>query len=365
MGLRVVGVLFALLVLCVCPVRAAERPPQFIAIAFDNCTELSRWQELSDFAAAMNRDGDKIHFTFFVSGINLLADTKRDLYQGPHQRRGYSMINFGGSPDDVAKRVAFINAMHASGHEIASHAVGHFDGKHWSAADWAQEFKNYAALADHVTANNGLNDNDKLSFPASAIVGFRAPYLSTSPGLYPTPKAAGFRYDTSGTALPNLWPQKKDGLWRFDLAEIRLHRSRKHTLSMDYNFFITQSLGLDTAAKRTQHRDEMLETYLDYFKTNYSGNRAPINIGHHFTGYHGGVYNDALLDFARKVCGLPEVRCVTYGKLADFMDGLSEETRSAYQKGDFPHLPAPPVDSAFQQLSDTRGLPAEHGALAR
>jgi len=32
-----------------------DRPPQFIVMAFDNCTELERWQELTDFAAEMNR----------------------------------------------------------------------------------------------------------------------------------------------------------------------------------------------------------------------------------------------------------------------------------------------------------------------
>lgn len=360
-----VGVLFALFASGAIPARAVERPPQFVAIAYDNCSELSRWRELSDFAAAMNKGGDKIHFTFFVSGVNFLGDGKRDLYQGPHQRRGYSMIGFGGTKDDIAKRVAFINAMHTSGQEIASHAAGHFDGKHWSAADWRQEFESYQALADNVAANNGLMDKNKLSFAASSIRGFRAPFLSTGPGLYSALKRAGFRYDTSGTAPPNLWPEKKDGIWRFNLAEIRLHRSRKYTLSMDYNFFIVQSLGLDTAAKRTAHRDEMLETYLDYFKANYAGNRAPIHIGHHFFGYHGGVYNDALLVFARKVCGLAEVRCVSYSELADFMDGLSADTLRAYQKGNFPHAPAPVIDSAFPKLSDTRGLPAQHGALSR
>jgi 2,3-bisphosphoglycerate-dependent phosphoglycerate mutase len=40
----------------VSPARAADRPPQFVAIAFDNCTELERWQELSDFAAELNKD---------------------------------------------------------------------------------------------------------------------------------------------------------------------------------------------------------------------------------------------------------------------------------------------------------------------
>ncbi len=52
------------------PAHAVDRPPQFVAIAFDNCTEIERWQELSDLAGELNRDGERIHFTFFVSGIN-------------------------------------------------------------------------------------------------------------------------------------------------------------------------------------------------------------------------------------------------------------------------------------------------------
>ena len=91
---------------------AVERPPQFVAIAFDNCTEIERWQDWTDFAAEMNRDGERLRFTFFVSGINFLANAKKHLYQGPNQTRGASRINFGGTPDDVRKRVAFINALH-------------------------------------------------------------------------------------------------------------------------------------------------------------------------------------------------------------------------------------------------------------
>jgi peptidoglycan/xylan/chitin deacetylase (PgdA/CDA1 family) len=330
-------IIFALMLTFISiPAFAVDRPSQFVAIAFDNCTELSRWRELSEFSARMNKSGNPVHFTFFVSGINFLANDKRNLYEGPHQRRGYSMINFGGTPEEIEKRVQYINEMHAAGHEIASHAVGHFDGKAWSAADWTQEFARYSELVDHV-AENGLSESAKFSFPASTITGFRAPYLSTSSGLYPAMKAAGFRYDTSGTAPSDRWPEKRDGLWRFDLAELRLYRSKKAALSMDYNFLIAQSQGLDVSARRARDGEEMLETYVDYFKRNYFGNRAPIHIGHHFTPYHGGAYNEALLTFAERVCGLPEVQCVTYGKLADFMDGLSEETRQAYQKGDFPH----------------------------
>ena len=51
--------------------------------------------------------------------------------------------------------------------------------------------------------------------------------------------------------------------------------------------------------------------------------------------YGGGAYNEALKSFARAVCGLPEVRCGTYAKLADFMDQQNAETLAAYRKGDF------------------------------
>ena len=130
----------SIVALAAAPALAADRPPQYVAIAFDNCTELERWKEWSDFAAGMNRDGDRVHFTFFVSGVNFIADTQKSLYEPPHERRGSSRINFGGTLDDVRSRILFINELHARGHEIASHAVGHFDGRTWSAADWKREF---------------------------------------------------------------------------------------------------------------------------------------------------------------------------------------------------------------------------------
>ena len=39
---------------------AVERPPQFVAIAFDNCTEVSRWRELRDFAARLSHLGQVV-----------------------------------------------------------------------------------------------------------------------------------------------------------------------------------------------------------------------------------------------------------------------------------------------------------------
>jgi len=323
------------------PARAVDRPRQFVVMAFDNCTELERWKELIDFAGKMNAGGDKLHFTFFVSGINFLSADHRNLYEGPHHRRGNSNIYFGGTPADVRRRVAYANAVQRAGHEIASHAVGHFDGRGWSAADWEAEFINYKDIFENVARNNALPDDVKFEFPFKEMIGFRAPYLSTSAGLYRVLASSGFRYDTSADSAPAAWPAKKDGIWRFNLARIRVSGSRTTTLSMDYNFLVAQSRGRPDPHRADQYREQMLQSYLDYFRANYSGNRAPLHIGHHFFGLQGGAYNQALKTFARMVCGLPEVRCTSYAKLADFMDGLSPETLAAYQHGDFPHAGEP------------------------
>ncbi|MGD9923455.1 MAG: polysaccharide deacetylase [Pseudorhodoplanes sp.] len=326
-----------------------ERPPQFVAIAFDNCTELERWQEWTDFAAGLNLGGERIRFTFFVSGINLLANAKKHLYQGPGQARGGSRINFGGSVEDVRRRVALMNALHRDGHEIASHAVGHFDGRSWPAAAWTSEFNSFDSLLANVARNNEFAPDHGFALSPKDIVGFRAPYLAHSPGLYATLAERGFRYDTSATMPAHAWPERRDGLWRFNLAGIKLAGSGRATLSMDYNFLVAQSGAAPVASLREQFRQQMLDSYLNYFRANYTGNRAPIHIGHHFTDYQNGAYREALKTFARAVCGLPEVRCVTYRALADFMDALKPETLAAYRKGDFPRAGEP----AFAGVSDT------------
>jgi len=343
---KLVPVLGLLIAPALTPARAGvDRPPQFVVMAFDNCTELERWQELTDFAAEMNRDGDRLHFTFFVSGINFIADANRNSYEGPHQRRGYSRINFGGSPQDVRRRVDYVNDLHRSGHEIASHAMGHFNGAAWSVGDWEKEFRSYAEIVRNVGPGNGIPEA-RLAFAATDVIGFRAPYLAKGPGLYGALKASGFRYDTSGVGYADAWPEKIDGIWRFNLAMLRIQGSGRATLSMDYNFFVAQARGATDPRRVEAAREQTLQTYLAYFKTNYSGNRAPLHIGHHFFGYQLGAYNEALKSFARAVCNLPEVRCVTYAALADFMDAQSAETLVAYRKGDFARAATPTLNVA-------------------
>jgi peptidoglycan/xylan/chitin deacetylase (PgdA/CDA1 family) len=335
--------LLSIVALFVVPAFAADRPPQYVAIAFDNCTELERWKEWSDFAAGMNRDGDRVHFTFFVSGVNFIADSNKSLYEAPHERRGSSRINFGGTLDDVRSRILFINELHARGHEIASHAVGHFDGRRWSAADWKREFDAFDQAFSNVATNNGLPTDTGFDFQIGEVAGFRAPYLATSNGLYAVMNAGRFRYHTNGGVEADAWPVREGKLWRFSLASIRIAGLRRKILSMDYNFLIAQSMGLDNPKLRDHYRAQMLQTYLDYFKDNYTGNRAPLHIGHHFNDYQRGAYREALKTFARSVCGLPEVRCVSYKMLADMLDQQSPETLAAWQKGDFPRAEMPVI----------------------
>jgi hypothetical protein len=130
------------------------------------------------------------------------------------------------------------------------------------------------------------------------------------------------------------------------LAMLRIQGSGRGTLSMDYNFFVAQSRAAYNPRRYEMSREQTLQTYLHYFKSNYSGNRAPLHIGHHFMNYGGGAYNEALKSFARAVCGLPEVRCVTYAKLAEFMDQQNAETLAAYRRGDFAHVATPVLNVA-------------------
>ena len=170
---------------------------------------------------------------------------------------------------------------------------------------------------------------------ARRVQGFRAPYLAAGPGLYGALKASGFRYDASRVSPADAWPEKVDGLWRFNLAPLKINGSRRATLSMDFNFFMAQSRARNEPSQQDLYGEQMLATYLDYFKASYTGNRAPLHIGHHFAPMQGGIYHDALKTFARMVCGLPEVRCISYEKLADVMDKLAPETLAAYRNGDF------------------------------
>ena len=355
------------------PALALDRPPQFVMLAFDNCQENGTWQEISDFVDQMNATNkDTLHFTFFLSAVGLLTDKSKMVYVDPIGRAGKSNIDFGGSTRDVLKRIAWLNKMRGDGNEIGSHAVGHFSGKSWTADQWRHEIQQFDNIIDHVVENNGFTGPQaalaKLDFTSKDIVGFRAPYLDGNKELDQVLEESGFEYDTSDTSEGwdfTTWPRhfsigpKLMKLWNFGLSFLTLqytfisesdlalgHARSKRTgklPAMDYNFCYDQTGGCPDkdpfAAEADQDALEMYNAYAKAFLANYNGNRAPLHIGHHFQHYRGGAYNRALFQFAKMVCGLPEVRCTTYNKLNDFMTAIGPAGRSQFQKGDFPKAP--------------------------
>lgn len=315
---------------------AGERPPQFVLLAFDGSKSLSFWNESRAFAAA-----NDVKFTYFISGVYFLANENKSAYQAPHHSAGRSNIGFGGTLDDVRARLEQLELAYQEGHEIASHANGHYDGSSWSQEDWENEYAQFNELIFNASAMNGA-DLPALSFDASVIRGFRAPMLGHSPGMNQAVANSGMTYDTSRSREPTYWPRRfQSGTWNFPLAQLRIVGSNKRTLSMDYNFYYADSKAKRDSANKETYRQQMVDTYMKYFEGNYFGNRAPIHIGHHFSKWNGGAYWEAMQQFAQKVCGLPEVKCSTYVDLVDFLEE-NEELVAGFQAGDFPKMARPP-----------------------
>ncbi len=315
----------------------ANRPPQFVLLAFDGSYSLDAWKRSRSFAQQMAQKNIPVYFTYFISGVYFVNNEKRTLYTPPAGKgRGQSAIGWGGTTEEINLRLEQLNQAYQEGHEIASHAVGHFNGSRWSEADWKKEFAYFDQFIFDAYKINNLKGS--LAFDRSEIQGFRAPELGHSPGLYKTLKKEGFRYDTSRVAPANYWPKLENGIWNFPLASLTTAKTRKSVLSMDYNFYYLHSQAKPNPSQAQRYEEDMFQTYLNYFQSNYSGNRAPVHIGHHFSEWNKGAYWNAMFRFAEAVCGKSEVRCVTYSELADFMDLHSPEQIATYQKGAFPKL---------------------------
>jgi peptidoglycan/xylan/chitin deacetylase (PgdA/CDA1 family) len=300
---------------------------QYVLISFDGCVDIESWRAWAKFCDKHPR----LRLTFFVSGTCFLTDEQRNLYQGPGSEPGKARIRFGGTQPELLERVACMNALFLSGHEIASHAVGHLDGTSWSPAEWLAEFRTYDRLIENFAGNNGLDAGQGLAFGPDDIKGFRAPFLSIGPGLDEALAAREYRYDASMAGRAGDWPRKnQDGIWKFKLASIPLRGYRRAPLSMDYNLFIVQSQENPEVFDDFECLEErVVEAYLQYFKRNYLTDRAPIHIGHHFTDYRGLVYRKALMRFIESIMDRPDVTFCTYAQLSDDLDRIGSPPHGA------------------------------------
>jgi peptidoglycan/xylan/chitin deacetylase (PgdA/CDA1 family) len=189
-------------------------PKQVVIISFDSAREISQWERSR---ALAKRTG--AHFTYFLSCVYLLSKDTRKEYKAPHKSAGRSNIGFAPSKQDVVERLQQIRLAASEGHEIGSHACGHFDGKDWSKADWLNEFASARRVFEDAYTINGISPEpeDWRAFAITAIVGFRAPYISTGKTLYQALPEAGFSYDASGVSQGPAMPATSGGIARFSL----------------------------------------------------------------------------------------------------------------------------------------------------
>ena len=193
------------------------RPPQFVLLAYDGSKSLNSWSNTRSYAREMTAAGKPVKYTYFISGVYFLSPANKSLYDAPIKGPGISAIGFGKSPLDIGKRIDQVNAAFKEGHEIASHANGHFSSNTWTEANWQSEFSQFNSLVFDAAKNNGISK--KFGFTEKEIVGYRSPELSYSSGLWPTLRANYFLYDTTKVNEATYWPEKSIfGIWNFQIG---------------------------------------------------------------------------------------------------------------------------------------------------
>ena len=302
-------------------------------ISFDGSGDAALWRH---WRAVGHRTGAR--FSFFVSGVYLLDRAHARFYRPPRHRPGSSDIGFSDSAATVRALVHQINLGYGEGHEIGTHYNGHFCAPYagsvgtWTTADWLREIAQFHNLLHHAG----------VQVPDAEIQGGRTPCLEGRlDQLRQALRSDGMSYDTSATGLPGTWPQRIDGIWSFPLALIKLVGMPWDSLSMDYNFYVNQSNATEVSPARARVLEQAAYlSYMRYFGANYHGGRAPLEIGNHFATWNHGAYVRALTRFVETVCVKPEVRCVTYSTLVDWLRHQPRRWLDRDRAGHFPHLPA-------------------------
>ncbi|RWM07244.1 MAG: polysaccharide deacetylase [Mesorhizobium sp.] len=290
------------------PAVSPARPKQVVLISFDAAREVSQWQRSR---ALAKRTG--AHFTYFLSCVFLLSPETRQEYTGPGKAAGKSNVGFGASKEDVADRLEQVRLAAAEGHDIGSHACGHFDGKAWSKADWLTEFASVRRIFENAYAINGIPEPaDWRDFAHHALVGFRAPYLSADKALYEALPQAGFQYDASGVSNGPTVPPTLNSTTRFALPLIPEGPKAKPVVAMDYNLYVRHSDGTEKPAMAGEFTERAYQAFRAAFDAEYNGKRRPLELGFHFTLMNGGAYWDTLDRFASEVCVRADVECISF-----------------------------------------------------
>ncbi|MFC3573778.1 hypothetical protein ACFOZ0_10940 [Streptomyces yaanensis] len=303
--------------------KSGEKPPQFVVFSWDGAGEDSQklFSHFRKVAKANNAT-----MTYFLSGVYMLPEEKRDMYKPPEHSPGRSDIGFN-DENGIRNTARQLRLAWLEGNEIGTHFNGHFCGDEggvgqWSVDEWKDEIAQAKAFVKSWKTNAGLKQEPPLPFDYDKeLIGARTPCLEGRKNFMTAARDLGFRYDTSG-ADDQVWPGKKEGLWDLSMQHVPFPGHSYEQLTMDYNFMVSQS-GTQTQGdpdKFGEWGDQMRDGLLLGFRRAYDGNRAPLIIGNHFESWNGGTYMRAVQEVVERVCTRAEVRCVSFRQLVDWLD---------------------------------------------
>ncbi|MBL1085682.1 hypothetical protein JK359_27580 [Streptomyces actinomycinicus] len=302
--------------------KPGQKPPQFVVFSWDGAGEDS--QKLFSHFRKVAKENNAT-MTYFLSGVYMLPEEKRDLYKPPQHSPGRSDIGFN-DEQGIADTLEQVRQAWLEGNEIGTHFNGHFCGPDggvgtWSVDEWKSEIAQAKKFVKSWKSNAGLKA-DPLPFDYDKeLIGGRTPCLEGQKNFMKAARELGFRYDSSGVD-DQVWPEKKRGLWDLSMQLVPFPGHTYEQLTMDYNFMVNQS-GTETQGDPDMFDywgDQMRDGLLKGFYRAYDGNRAPLIIGNHFESWNGGTYMRAVEDVVKEVCGKPDVRCVSFRQLADWLD---------------------------------------------
>ncbi|MFF4489635.1 hypothetical protein ACFY0F_24580 [Streptomyces sp. NPDC001544] len=311
------------------PLQPGQEPPQFVVFSWDGAGEVGnglfpRFLDLAkEHGASM---------TFFLSGLYLLPESKKRLYNPPNNPRGASDIGYL-SDDHVKATLTNVRRAWLEGHEIGTHFNGHFCGeahgsvKWWTPQQWKSEIEQAKSFVKEWRTNTGWKNLPALPFDYDKeLVGGRTPCLLGQDHLLPTARELGWRYDASSPGGRQVWPVKRMGIWDLPLQQIPFPGHSFEVLSMDYNMLANQSVNSTKAPAYNypRWRKQSAQAYISGFQRAYETNRAPFFIGNHFEHWNGGIYMDAVEEAFKHIAREKEkgadVRLVSFRQFVDWMD---------------------------------------------
>lgn len=318
-----------------------EQPPQFVVVSFDGACRDDLFDHYLDLA-----ERTSARFTFFVSGLCLLPEAERLRYDAPNRRAGQASAPFAAA-SDIPERIRNLTTAYSRGHEIASHALGHFCDEggeaDWTADDWRSEMAQFDALLDGWATHLGPElaaDVAPLPFNASVIEGIRTPcLLGDRDAMWPVWEEWGLTYDASDPTGAPEWPHRIRGrdFWQFPLQTIDVAGYGTDSLTVDYSLMCRQNDCAEHADPDTVHRiaTSTYDSYIDALHDLCTSSRAPLFLGNHFNSWVGGAYVDALTRFVEDAAGVcPEVRFVTNRDLVRWLEAQDASVLEQLQARD-------------------------------